>query len=275
VTALLSIYGITIMAATLLAMGLAVLGAHIATRDKAMQTMCIGQGAMLGVITGIGLSHALFHDSHVIGWLPLLIAGICSGLTFLLSERFLRHRHAAKNTVLVAMFTMLLSAGYLATTMFPGLENHLTQRYFGDLATMSQTQSTIALIVAALLLIILAISARPMLRDTFNGAILGRLAGLSPKRRSSLLFNLLVVGMTAASVQVAGFLFTTMALFLPTTCISFSRRAGASRHLRLCMAVAGVGTSAGFTFALYASRLPTVPTIAVAVAVAGIAAALR
>src|SRR5690606_37998596 len=119
----------TIVAASLLAAGLSVLGAHIATRDKAMQTLCLGQGAMLGVITGIGVAHALDGSGLILAWLPFAIAATCAGLTFALSERLLRNKHASKNTVLVSLFGILLAAGYLASALFPGLESHMTQRY--------------------------------------------------------------------------------------------------------------------------------------------------
>ena len=52
--ALLSIYAWTIAASTILGSALALLGVQLAARDRAMQTMCIGQGAMLGVLVGIG-----------------------------------------------------------------------------------------------------------------------------------------------------------------------------------------------------------------------------
>ena len=46
---LLQLYWFFILASTLLSGGLALLGAQLASKDRAMQTMCVGQGAMLGV----------------------------------------------------------------------------------------------------------------------------------------------------------------------------------------------------------------------------------
>lgn len=267
---LLSIYGLTIAAAMLLSAGLAVLGAHIATRDKAVQTLCLGQGAMLGVITGIGLAHALDLTGVSAGSLPFASAAICATLTFAGSERLLRDKHAAKNTVLVSLFAVLLAAGHLASALFPGLEHHMTQRYFGDLATVSREESLAILGVAAALLFTLTKVSRHLLRDSFNTAVLGRAARSSSERSSGLMFNLIVVCVLAASVQVVGFLFTTVCLFLPTTLMKFCKIPGTGRHLRLSIAIATVGTGSGFLLSLFASRLPTVPTITAVMALTGL-----
>jgi ABC-type Mn2+/Zn2+ transport system permease subunit len=250
VSQLLSIYGWTIAASMILAAGLALLGMQLAARDRAMQTLCLGQGAMLGVLLGLGLAvHPLF---------PLAAALISAAFTFALSEFLVARRMASSNTHFSSLFAALLAGGYLISALFPALENHMAQKYFGDLATLSTEESYWALILGFILLIFMIVWHRRFTCESFDKAI----TGASRKNRwpfSS--FDIITLITLCFCVQTVGYLFTIACLFIPTAVASRQLRAGLTRHLWFCGMTAFIGAGLGFWLSLESARLPTVPTI--------------
>ena len=73
---LLAIYSVAIVASACLASGLALLGAQLATRDRAVQTLCIGQGAMFGVLLGIGLCQVRGLEGAAEEFTPFALAAV-------------------------------------------------------------------------------------------------------------------------------------------------------------------------------------------------------
>ncbi|HYX36991.1 MAG TPA: metal ABC transporter permease [Oligoflexus sp.] len=249
---LLSIYGWTIAASMFLAAGLALLGSQLAARDRAMQTLCLGQGAMLGVLLGLGLAvHPLF---------PLLTALISAALTFGISEFLVARRMASSNTHFASLFAVLLAGGYLISALFPALENHMAQKYFGDLATLSTEESYWGLIVGVVLLMLMIVYHRRFTCESFEKAITGsQRVGRWPWTS----FDLIALLTLCFCVQTVGYLFTIACLFLPTAVASRQLPAGLRRHLWFCGTTSAVAAGAGFLLSLESSRLPTVPSIIV------------
>jgi ABC-type Mn2+/Zn2+ transport system permease subunit len=259
--ALLEIYWISLMASIFLGAGLALIGAQLAARDRAMQTLCIGQASVLGVLLGIGLSQ-FFHGSDFfenVG--PFVIAVIFAALTFMSSESLVSKKSSSGNTHFATIFVVLLSCGYLVSALFPALENHLSQKYFGDLATMSEAAALFAACIGAALLLINFRFYGQISADSFLSAISG-----VPPSRGRLAFEIVVLGALCFSVQVVGFSFTIACLFIPTSILSFGQNVGLRRHLIFCASTAALGCALGFLVSLWATSLPTVPTIVVVLA---------
>ena len=256
--ALLSIYAWTIAASTILGSALALLGVQLAARDRAMQTMCIGQGAMLGVLIGIGFFLDLEATPSLSAAGPFALAFAASALTYIVSERIVSHHGASTNTHFSALFSALLAGGYLISALFPALENHMAQKYFGDLATISRSESIATFIMGSLILAALCWFHRSITRDSFAVAILGSKASATP---TGVLFSLGTLLSICFCVQIVGFLFTVACLFLPTSILSFRRNSGLKSHLTSCALTAGLASLGGFTASLWFTRLPTVPTI--------------
>lgn len=255
-------------------MGLSLLGAQLAALDRAMQALCMGQGAMLGVLLGLGLLQTWFHEVAFGAALPLGAAIVSGALTFFLSELLVARRLASSNTYFASLFALLLSGAYLISAMFPALENHMSQKYFGDLATMSPGESIAALALGSALLLGLGIWRRTFTRHSFERTITGPGARASGLRfRFSLLDAISLVALCFCA-QTVGYLFTIACLFIPTAAASRFLKAGLNRHLAFCVGLAGTAAGAGFLLSLNATRLPTVPTIIALMAALGVLSSL-
>jgi len=258
---LLNIYWLSVFASSLLGGGLALLGVQLAARDKAMQTMCVGQGAMLGVLLGIGLTQ-IFHGGTA--WkisLPFALAASTATITFTASERLVKNKSSSSNTHFAALFSILLAGGFLISSLFPALENHMTQKYFGDLATMNEQSAWTVSFLGLTLIVTLFKYQRPISRDSFAQTILG--SRTTPTR---LLFSIGTLLTLCIAVQLVGFLFTVACLFLPTSILSFGSKNGLQRHTVTCCGVAIIACCGGFLFTLWQTHLPTVPTIIIFIA---------
>jgi len=240
-----------IVAGSLMGGALAILGAHLATRHRAMQTLCVGQGALVGVLVGLGTFGFAHH-------MPLIMAFVFSLITFWLCEHIVHRRQASKNAFFAFLFASLLAGAYLISSLFPALEQHMTQVYFGDLATLTSEDSRLTFSVALLGLFYLAARWKEITRQSFELAIFGQEIGVSRAKA----FNIIAFILLCFAIQYVGFLFTMTCLFLPTVLMSFSSVRGVSAHLFLCFALASTSTVTGFILSLYLGRFPTVPTIA-------------
>lgn len=261
------------VAAVIMAPTLALLGCHLAARDRAMQTLCMGQGATLGVLLGIGVGESLGLTETTVGMAPWVTSFIGSAAIYGISEWIVRNRQASRNTFYTALFAGTLSLGYLVSALFPHLEGHMSQVFFGDLATLTDFQSKVSMGFSLCLLFLLIHYWRPLAQQSFQQSVFGDLKSPPARGPNAFQFNLLVFLVVSFSVQFLGFLFTTAALFLPTTLMTRSSSPGLRRHLVLVCALAVLATASGFAFSLVFSRLPTVPLIVLMMVVVG--AALR
>lgn len=256
--ALFELYKWVVIAGALLASGLAVLGCWVAARDQAMQTLCVGQGATLGVLLGIGLftGTTLEHTG------PFGTGVVAAFLSFLLTERITRQGLASKNSFYTALFAVLLALGHLVSALFPSLESHLAQIFFGDLATLANQEAKLVAAFSAVLLPWLVIRYKHYSNLAFEVSALG--LGGDPKVRSEFAWVTLLT--LALSVQFVGLLFTLSCLFLPTVVLKRCRGLNLRSHLILSGAVAFSGCLGGLTLSLLQTRLPTVPCITITTA---------
>ncbi len=260
-TNLFVLYQWTILAGGLAAVSLALLGAQLATRDRSMQTMCVGQGAMVGVLLALGVLPEIgIEHSDLI---PFLAAFGVSAATFLFTDNLAVARMASRNTAFAYTFAVLLAVGYLLSSLFPALESHMAQVYFGDLATLTNHESIATAVASLLFSTILVLGWRKWSHQSFECALFGEGSALrqSPGRMTA--FRFLTLSMLCVSVQFLGFLFTISLLFLPTGILSRMRTKGLALHLTLCASVSLVASVSGFLLSLNYTRLPTVPTIAI------------
>ena len=256
-SSLLAIYGLPIVASGLFAACLAVVGAQIAARDRAMQTLCLSQGALLGVLLSIGLLTAVFHSDELgLVW-PFVGAFLGSVTAFCLSERLVSKVDSSRNSHFAALFSSLLAMGYFVTAIFPGLEMHMSQKYFGDLAVITDDTAWVAIAVALVSGATLVAMARLLTRTTFFEIALGY---LPLTRRSQLALLTFTLGIIAFSTQVMGLLFTITVLFVPTTVLA-KVSGGYRAHLLACAVIGFSASAVGFILSLAGPQLPTVPVI--------------
>jgi ABC-type Mn2+/Zn2+ transport system permease subunit len=159
-----------------------------------------------------------------------------------------------------------LALGYLVSALFPALENHMTQIYFGDLATLTNFDAKLTLSIGLAAVLVSVLFWKALARQSFELATFGEGFLTRVARRERALFSLGALVLVCFSVQLVGFLFTVTALFLPTTLLTFLGRGGLRLHLSLSAALGGVGALAGFLASLQYTRLPTVPSIVLGIA---------
>jgi ABC-type Mn2+/Zn2+ transport system permease subunit len=263
-TDLLKIYWLSIIASAVLASGLALLGAQVAARDRAMQTLCVGQGATFGVLLGISLVTTFSKAASSIAesLVVFLFALSASALTWFWGENITKTKSASTNTHFASQFSVLMALGFILTAVNPTLESHMSQKYFGDLATMNDFTAVFVGGLGLITTLGLAIFAKHVTGDSFAAAILGVRGG-----RTEPYFTIGTVLLLCLSVQLVGFLFTVACLFIPTATLSMSQQAGLQRHLSRCAVVASLGTVAGFLLTLVIPSLPTVATVVCAVSI--------
>lgn len=260
------LYGLTLFASIILSPGLSLLGTQLASKDRAMQTLCMGQGAMLGVLLGLGLSQTVLVLDHSDKYLPLLLAIFCAVLTYFISEALVSKKISSSNTHFASFFAALLSGGYLVSSLFPALENHMAQKYFGDLSTLGSFESIVCLILGAVLILAFIFFARKFTEHSFEVMISGKAQrGI----RVPHALDILAIITICTCVQTVGYLFTIACLFIPTAFASRSLKAGLKKHLLFCAVLSSVATGIGFVLSLVASNLPTVPTIIASMIVFG------
>lgn len=260
-TDLLHMYASTIAAGVLAAVVLALIGCQMASRDKAMQTLCLGQGSMFGVLVGIAIIGFSHEESELIGHVgPFFSAVLCAGLVTWLAEWIAKRRATSKNSYFTALFAGLLAINYLVSAIFPGLESHVAQVFFGDLATLNEFDVRLTLVLSTLSLLWFVRFAFRITNRSFELATFGeahRPGLVSLQNISDVLMFLFI----CFSIQFLGFLFTIACLFVPTAVLALSSIVGLRRHLFGVSLLAGAACMGGFLVSLNNSRLPTVPTI--------------
>ncbi len=257
---LLEVYYSAILVGALMAAVLSILGAHLASRDKALQSLTISQAATTGVLAGVVLSGGELVDA-LDSYLPPLGALVFATLVFGLSEKALSLKRSGRGNVLIAVFTSLLALGYGIIAYFPQLESHMAQAFFGDLVTLSGAELWTTGIVAGFGILFFLFRTRTILDESFSLAIFGPNDVLSKSSTSAFTFNAMALLIISVSVYGLGLLYTIAALFIPTVVFSFVSRSNARTHLAYCASVSTIATIVGFSLSLTATRVPTVPAI--------------
>lgn len=265
---LLQLYQLTITAGVVTAAALAWLGAHLAAQARSAQTLCVGQGASLGVLIGMVLVCQFQSDEALASspW-PWLAGSLLAAAVYAFGNR-LNRRASARNVNFIALFAVLWSLSPLLSGLFPKVDDHLTQVYFGDLVTLSERNSELALAISSVTLLALWRLSPRLNALSFDAALTGsesylaRRNGTAPALRA---FEGFVLVLLCFSIQFLGLLFTLGCLFVPTVILARGRTPGVTRHFRGVILVASLGCLVGFFLSLTSSRLSTVPTVLVCI----------
>jgi ABC-type Mn2+/Zn2+ transport system permease subunit len=269
-TELLSLYLWTIPAGAIFGAALALLGCQIAARERVVQTFCVSQGAIVGVLIALGIGTLPDHSDPEFHTIPFVVSVLVSTSVFAVSEFFARQEKTSKSTVFASIFTFLLACSYLISVVFPALERHMANIFFGDLATLTEFDSKITLVLGSVTLFGLVRFWKPISNRSFEIAIYGETATGVQKRQDVLYLGLALV-LLCYAVQFLGFLFTMTLLFLPTTILTGAAQKGLRLHLLLCIAVALIGVAGGFLLSLAFTQLPTVPMVTIVVVISALA----
>ena len=150
---------------------------------------------------------------------------------------------------------MLLSTCSIMTALIPSLENHLTQRFFGDLATVLNLEAQIGFGFSSLAMLVLLLRWRKITEESFALTVLH----LKTARWNG--FFVLEVLSISFSVMIFGLLFTLGALFLGTGFAKLSGVKGIAPHTLYAVGLSVLGIGLGFLLSLSVPHLPTAPTL--------------
>lgn len=264
-----ALFGWSLFAGALTGPTLSLLGAQLAMRDRAMQTLCIAQGGTFGVLLGVGILQSTGR-SGIWDLMPVILSFAAAAATYCATEAITRKRMASRNTFFSCVFALLIAAGHLISHAFPAMESHLSQIYLGDLATLSPQGAQIAASVAALCFAFVGIGWRRTTEASFELALFGE----TVQAKEARFFPWASLAMLAVGVQSLGFLFTISLLFIPTAILSRLGPLGVRYHLVACAGTSLIGTWVGFSLSLAYTRVPTVPAIACVTAIAALIASL-
>ena len=252
----LSSYFLHFLACSFAAAALAAAGAHLATRQRTLQSLCLAQGAELGALASVlvvQFTHASFAEAQT--WWSLTGGLVGAHLMGELATRLEGARTSSRTPRLFSIWIILVASTHLAVASHPALESHLTRVFLGDLATLLDSEALVLALLGILSLSVLLLARKAIGRRTFDSSALG----LTHHRAAPLELVPFVL-LPAVSTWAAGFLFTCACLFVPT---SFLKREGDSsfKSVLMCAGVAFLCGPIGLFASLRSESLPTVPTI--------------
>jgi ABC-type Mn2+/Zn2+ transport system permease subunit len=266
-----SLYRWTIPAGAVFGAALAVLGCQIAARERVVQTFCVSQGAIVGVLVALGLAAGTGHSDPEFHIGPFVVAVMVAASVFVGSEVLAKQGAASNSTVFASIFTLLLAASYLLSVVFPALERHMANVFFGDLATLTDFDSKVTLVLGGVCLAGLIWFWKPVSNQSFEMAIYGETTIGNGHAQRDRLFLAITLVVVCYAVQFIGFLFTMTMLFLPTTILTGMAQQGLRLHLSLSGAVAFISVIVGFLLSLSFPALPTVPMVTLVAALSALA----
>jgi ABC-type Mn2+/Zn2+ transport system permease subunit len=244
------------IATSLAAAALAAAGAHLATRQRTLQSLCLSQGAELGALASViaaALAHTALTEAQT--WWSLgggLMGALVAGG---LASQVGHSRTSSRTPRLFSTWIVLVAVTHLAVAIHPALESHLARVFLGDLATLSDAESIVVGLAGIVSLAFLIFARKWFARRTFDSSALG----LSSARGQAYeLVPFLIL--PAVPTWAAGFLFTCACLFVPTSLLAREGDSSA-RSTTLCAGVALVCAPLGLLLSLQFERIPTVPGI--------------
>ncbi len=230
-------------------------GIHIIARHQGLKVLCISQGAALGSLVFLALGHNFSHnevsDSLLLKHFGVVLSLSFGLLTGYLVEKLSKLRNDPSPLVL-SFFLFLLALNNLFSAMFPALETHMSQMFFGDLATLANIDAII-LACFFVILIVWQFKRRHFdLSESFKQAV------LEVKPRVE---NFLVIFLISLGVQYFGFLFTASLIFIPTVLLSLVPSSESKGHYYAVAGLASFASVGGFFLSIVSTKLPTVPLI--------------
>lgn len=229
-----------------------VLGVFIVLRGMSFFSDAIAHASLLGVALALVLALQPFLGAMVIALLTAAAIALLRGRTV-----------ASFDTLIGVFFSAAVALAVIVIGFFKGFRADLLAFLFGDILALQGTDVLLAWILSALVLILLALSWRPVVLSTLHRD----LASVEGVRvvQTDLLFLVLVALVVAVSIKIAGVILVSALLIVP---------AAAAQNLARSfrgMVVWSIGISllafGGGIVGSFAGNLPSGPTIVLAAAI--------
>ena len=266
------LYKLPIFAGISSAITLSLFGCFLATRERAIQTLVLSQSATFGALIGMAIVLTYFKDTNaLVGELiPLVTALLTAGIAYFQSERLIAQHHTSKSSFFIFLYLCFLTLSYLISSLLPSLESHMTRYIFGDLATLSDTESYLVLLCSSVIFIILLSYRERLTKISFIEMVMHTPMLSSLDKQTDHLFKSLFLFYICLCTQTLGLLFTLSLLFLPTVLSLLSPNNDYRRHQNIAGLIGSTGTFLGLFISLAATNLPTVPMVVLMIIVTGV-----
>ncbi len=262
-----SIYKWTLVMGLLSSAALSLIGAQMAARNQALQSLVMSQAAHFGVVLALGVQALTpFHSGHESHFMPLF-AGLClAGLLSLGLERLVRTRREGRNAVYVSGFIILTALSQLTISLSPQLDTHSTALYFGDLTLTSDKEAIALGVMSFIIVLFVLLKWTALSKRSFQIAVLGPTPLSKSEGQTQILFFLATLTLITISMKMLGQVFTIGSLFIPILFVSLTKR-----HIRrlpaVLMSLSALGNLLGFTISAAHGSLPTTSTMIISICV--------
>ncbi|NHN43355.1 metal ABC transporter permease [Halorubellus sp. JP-L1] len=214
-------------------------GSFLVHREMAMIGDTLAHSAFAGVAAGL-FANAVF----AVAVPPLLTALVVAAVAALLVQSLVDYAGAYRDTSLAIVLTGSFAAGsVLVTATDGGIAVGIDAYLFGSLATVTRTNTTILLVLSAVVVGVVAVAYRPLLYVTFD-EIGARAAGLDVGHYNRLLAVLTAIVVVGA-MQIMGVILVAAMLVIPVA--TTTAASGFARSVVAAIGVAQATTIAGVT----------------------------
>lgn len=260
---LLILYKWSLIAALFGGTALALIGAQMAARNQSVQTLVISQGASLGVVIALALthSHGSEAESALAFWPTLIGLAVAAGM-YLFCETAIPKRWPSRNTYFVSVFAILLAITNLIISLVPSLESHMVASFFGDISVASNKEAQLIALIGFGARMFMYNSWTGIVKNSFDQVIFRQPHQTSKDKIREKIFLFATLTVITACVQFLGLLFTLSCLFIPAMILSRAQTqlGGLTKKIET---VAVIGVAGGLALSLWHGKLPTSPTMTV------------
>ncbi len=236
-------------------------GAHWIARNEGAKAVMLSQVAGFGVLIGL-LVKLLFSLEESSLWLTLPTAlGILLSFGGSWLLQLFPQTDSIKTALFLSIFFFFWSLSQAILGLFPGLEAHHSSLYFGDVVTLSKSESLYFFTGTLVSGTYYLWNHRKLVERTFELSILGYPLKILSRKDGIFLFVALL-GLVF-SIQFLGVLFTLSCFLIPSTLIGFFRVSGIKLHFLLASFIGFFAAIAGFFWSMVDPRLLTTPTIVI------------
>jgi zinc transport system permease protein len=214
-------------------------GSFLVHREMAMIGDTLAHSAFAGVAAGL-FANAVF----AVAVPPLLTALVVAAVAALVVQSLVDYAGAYRDTSLAIVLTGSFATGsVLVTATDGGIAVGIDAYLFGSLATVTRTNTTILLVLSAVVVAAVTAAYRPLLYVTFD-EVGARAAGLAVGRYNRLLAVLTAIVVVGA-MQIMGVILVAAMLVIPVATTTAVR--GFKRSLVAAIAVGQATTITGVT----------------------------
>lgn len=247
-----ALYKETYLLLALAAVILPLIGLHLTPRRESVKSLMLTQMAVFGVLIGILIEHQFFWVSGKL-W-PLII-----GFIFTLAGATLMQNKAKQvgESYFLVFFIFYMAASSWLLSVFPGLEAHQSQAFFGDIVTIYGFELWTTVVILSASLLIYFVNFKSFVKESFEIEVFGANQSDSGQQ---FLFKALTLVVITTSIYTLGMLFTLGLLFVgPTLLAPFAK--SFKNFLTSLVLGSFICVLGGFSVALSFEDMTSVPTV--------------